>query len=610
MTESEQILVALSGIFVLGIGSQWIASALKVPSILLLLATGILFGPVLQWIQPNELFGELLLPLVSMCVAIVLFEGSLSLRLEDLRKIGRPLAMLLSVGVLITWAICAMAANLILDFDLPKSLLIGSILTVTGPTVVGPLLGHIRPIGQVGPIARWEGIVVDPIGAVLAVLVFQTFDAVQAAEFQNAASIGAIGFLKTLAVGGLIGTLGAVTIKQLLHRHLVTDHLQSPFVLMLVVATFAASNLLIHESGLVTVTVMGVILANQQTVSVKHIVEFKENLSVLLISTLFILLAARLDLSQFQALSWRGPTFVLFVILVARPVSVWVSTIGCGLKHNERIFLSWLAPRGIVAAAVASVFALELGDGDDFVAATFLVIIGTVVVYGSTAGWLARRLQLSVADPQGFVIAGAHGLGRRIAQALQKSGVVVCLVDRSAQNLKQARMDGLPTFYADILSEAVHNDLNLGGIGRLLALLPNDEVNSLAAEHFIPLFGRERVYRLMSPAEGQKRTEKSAEVLNGRPLFSRNATYQQLTDRLRAGAEFSRTPLTEEFTFETFQHRYGDDALVMFVIEDERVLVMTAGQDFTFRPGQTLVALVGGNGGEAAVESDDNNKKT
>ncbi|WP_077023134.1 cation:proton antiporter [Fuerstiella marisgermanici] len=592
MTESEKILVALSGIFVLGIGSQWVASRLKVPSILLLLLTGILAGPVFNLVNPGQLLGDLLLPLVSLCVGIVLFEGSLSLRIKDLRQIGRPLIMLLTVGVLITWVTCTLAAWWILDFNVSLALLIGAILTVTGPTVVGPMLQHIRPIGQAGPIARWEGIVVDPIGAVLAVLVFSVYRPVQNADFDGAAWTATVGFLKTMFAGSAIGVAAALLLIVMLRRHWITDHLQSSFTLMIVVAAFTCANLIKHESGLVTVTVMGVILANQHVASMRHIIEFKENLSVLLISSLFILLSARLELRQFEKLGWRGPAFVAFVILVSRPLSVMVSTIGAGLKIQERLFLSWLAPRGIVAAAVASVFALELAGEDKLVAATFLVIIGTVITYGSTAAWAARKLGLSVADPQGVLIGSAHPASRAIAVALQEAGVTVRLVDRNPQHLSMARMEGLSTFYGDMLSDSMHEELDISGIGRFLSMTPNDEVNSLAASHFTERFGRSNVYRLSAPPERSKRREKSAEVLKGRVLFSNEATYHYLDQRFEAGAIMKATPLTDEFGYEEFRDRYGDAALVMFVLEGDQVTVVSTDLEPVFRPGQTLIALV------------------
>lgn len=593
MTDAEAILLALAGIFVIGIGSQWLASLMRVPSILILLGVGIFVGPVMGWIHPDELLGDLILPIVSLSVALILFEGSLSLRLRDFRQIGRPLIMLLTVGVLVTWFICSVAALVILRFELPVALLLGAILTVTGPTVVGPMLSHIRPMGQSGPIARWEGIIVDPIGAVLAVLVFQTFEYVHGAEFTQAVWIGAAGFLKTIAFGTLIGAAAAGLMWELFRRHLVSDHLQSPFALMLVAGVFALSNLIAHESGLVTVTVMGLILANQRSVTLRHVIEFKENLSILLISTLFVLLAARLELTYFENLGWRGLAFAAVVILVARPASVWLATMGSGLKTSERLFLSWLAPRGIVAAAVASVFALELGDGNDFVAATFLVIITTVVVYSSTSGLVARKLGLSVSNPQGILIAGAGEFARQIASILKKADIEVCLVDRNAHSIRTARMTGLRTFYADILSEAIHEDIDLGGIGRFLSLLPNDEVNSLAAEHCAPLFGRDKVYRLAASSTGTGRQEIAAAVMEGRVLFSPTATFSAIDNRIQNGAQLKATRLTDEFKWADFQATYGDNALVLFLINGKNLEIVDAKKTIDPATGQTIVALVG-----------------
>lgn len=593
MNDSERILVSLSGIFVLGIGGQWLASLLRVPSILVLLFTGILVGPVLRWIQPEQLLGDLVLPLVSLSVAIILFEGSLTLRFRDLMEIGRPLAMLLSVGVLTTWAMCTVAAYIVLNFDLPVALLLGAILTVTGPTVVGPMLSHIRPSGQVGPIARWEGIVVDPIGAILAVFVFQTVHYVNDGEFTRAVWVGAAGFFKTVIFGTSIGAVSSLVIRELFRRHLVTDHLQSPFCLMLVVCVSALSNLIAHESGLVTVTVMGLLLANQKSVSIRHVIEFKESLSVLLISSLFILLASRLDLEYFQNLGWRGPAFAAIVILLVRPASVWLATIRSGLTVSERVFLGWLAPRGIVAAAVASVFALELGDGDDFVAATFLVIITTVVVYGSTSGLVARRLGLSVPDPQGVLIAGANEFARSVALALIECGMDVCLVDRNARHLQAARMSGIRTFYADILSEAVHEEIDLGGIGRFLSMLPNDEVNSLAAQHCADLFGRNNVYRLPASAPESGRKAVASTVQSGRELFANEATFQFIQQKLREGARLKVTSFSDDFTWGDFVNLRDGNAMVLFVIEETSLMIADASTSLEPAAGQTVIALAG-----------------
>lgn len=365
---------------------------------------------------------------------------------------------------------------------------------------------------------------------------------------------------------------------------------------MIVVLTFAASNLAVHESGLVAVTVMGVILANQRSVAIGHIVHFKENLSVLLISSLFIVLTSRLDLTTFRGFGWRGPAFVAVLILIVRPVSVLLSTIGCQIPFRERVLLAWLAPRGIVAAAVASVFALQLENGGEFVAATFLVIIGTVLTYGLTAGWVARRLGLSIANPQGILIVSAHAGARAIAHALTKVGVPVRLVDTSVENVRVARMEGLPTYHASILSEAIHH-ADLGGLGKLFALTANDEVNLLAAARGAELFGKKECYRLSIENSGTDRRDPSKEVLAGRVLFSDTATYGELDKAFAAGRTIKATKLTPEFEWEDFKAHHPD-SLPLFTIDGQGVLtVCTVDQEELAHAGQTVVALVSPNTG-------------
>ncbi|MCA9063476.1 MAG: sodium:proton antiporter [Planctomycetaceae bacterium] len=596
MSPQEKTLLSLSAVVVLGIFSQWAASRIRIPSILLLLSAGLLAGPGFGWIDPDQLLGELLLPVVSLSIALILFEGSMSLKLSQLRQIGRPLLMILTVGVLLTWSMTTAVGVWLLELPFRLALLLGAILTVTGPTVIGPMLRMIRPTGPAGPIARWEGIVIDPIGAILAVLIFGAESALSKAHFQSAAVDAFAGFLLTTIVGCGIGATSAWLLCLMLRRHWIPDHLESPFTLMIVVAAFAASNLLVHEAGLITVTVMGLLIANQSRVNVRHIVEFKENLSVLLISSLFILLSARLDFAAVARMSWRGPAFVAVMILVVRPVSVWISTMGSGLRRPDRIFLAWLAPRGIVAAAVASVFALELSSAEPqaevLASATFAIIIGTVAVYGLTSGRLARLLGLSHPDPQGLLIAGAHRLAREIALALQKEKIPVQLVDTNTVNLRTARMLGIPVFAGNVLSERLQEEADLGGIGRLVALTSNDEVNALAARCFSELFGRANCYRLASSKEGHERRQASPEALSGRLLFSSQATFDALSHLIENGWTIRRTPLTAEFRMENFRERYGDSAMVLFVLGAEgRLLIASADAELSLTAGKTIIAL-------------------
>ena len=588
--EEKDFLIALTLIVVFGTGAQWLSWKLRLPSILLLLASGFLAGPVFGLIDPELLFGGMLFPFVSMSVAIILFEGSLSLKLSELSQIGASLAYILSVGVFITWGLATLGASYILGLDTFQSLLLGAILVVTGPTVIGPMLRQIRPVGQVGQIARWEGIVIDPIGAVLAVLVFEALVPHGAGESGTGTSQAFYSLFQTILYGGGFGGLSAAILAFVLKRHAVPDHLESLVTMLFVLVAFTASNLCQSESGLVAVTLMGIILANSG-VTLKHIVEFKESLSLLLISGLFILLAARVELNSFLELGWQGIAYVAFMILLVRPLAIHISTIGSKLSWRERLLLSWLAPRGIVAAAVASVFALHMKEGGEkLVPATFLVIVGTVVVYGFTAFPLARRLGLASSDPQGVLILGANPLARAIGNALQEAGIAVLVVDSNRWNISTARMEGLRTANINILDEEAAEALDLGGIGRLIALTPNDEVNSLCAIHFSEVFGRANVFQLVPQRRAEKH-EQSAAHLRARFLFSEEDTFQRLRDRIDAGAEIKATKLTEEFSFANFIEKYGANAVPMFTVQNQKLSVIDS-ESAKPTAGQKLIALV------------------
>lgn len=594
LEHSEQVLVTLALVFVLGMSAQWLAWAWRIPSIVLLLLFGFLAGPVSGQLDPDELFGELLQPVVSLSVALILFEGGLTLRLSEFREISGMLVRLMTIGVLATWVLIAAAAHWMLSLPASAAVLLGAILVVTGPTVIGPLLRHVRPSGRVGAIAKWEGIVVDPIGAVLAVLVLQTVEAVHSGSVQNAAWAAAGGLLKSAAAGVGVGLLFTFPVVALMRRYLIPDMLQSPVLLMMVVAAFTASNLIEHESGLLAVTVMGVVLTNIKSIDVSRIIEFKENLRVLLISSLFIVLAARVDLTLLQQMGWGAAGFVLFLMLVVRPLAVLLSSIGTDLAWKERLFLSWLAPRGIVAASVASVLAIGLGPaGDALVPATFLVIASTVVVYGFTLGPLAYRLGLATPNPQGFLIAGAHRLAREVAKALKNAGYDVLLIDTNRHNIRSARLEGLRAQFANILSDHVFDDMDLGGIGRFLAMTPNDEVNSLASLHFSEVFGKAEVYQLTFKEANVSNVNPSAKHMHGRFLFDQEATCTRLSRRVQDGAVIKQTKLTEEFSLESYHKVHGDSALPMFLIADSgNVSVASVDSPLKPRSGQILVSLV------------------
>jgi len=591
---TEQLLIGLAWITVVGIGTQWLAWGTRIPSILLLLAAGFILGPATGVLDPDAIFGDLLLPAVSLSVSLILFEGALGLRLRELKDSMGPIVSLVTVGALVTWLLAAAGAHLLLGFDLATAFLLGAILVVTGPTVIGPILLHVRPTGPVGRISKWEGIVIDPIGAVLAVLVFEALHAMHAAGVEEAVQGAAIDLLRTVGIGLGLSSLAAAILIWLMRRYLIPDFLESSILVAVVVAVFTVSNVVQSESGLLTVTVLGVILANQKWVEIHHLIEFKENLRVLLISSLFVILAARLKVDDVLALGWSSIGFVVFLIVAVRPAAVWLSTIRSGLRWQEKVFLAWLAPRGIVAAAVASVFVLHSEDvGNELVSATFVVIFGTVTVYGLTISPLAQRLGLATPNPQGIVILSAHPGARAIALKVQEAGFRVLMVDSNADNIRVARMEGLSTWLGSILSHQAVDEMDLGGIGRFLALTPNGEVNSLAGQHFSEVFGRDSVYLLPSPPSKKVRSETASKFVPGRIAFGSDVTFEYLQERFAHGAEIKRTKLTDEFNFEDFLAYYNDTAIPLFLLNgSDKLTVFTAVDPPQPKVGQTVIALV------------------
>lgn len=611
----ESILLDITLVVLLGVGSQWLAWRFRLPSILLLLVVGFLAGPVLGILDPQALRGDWLFAFVSLSIGIILFEGGLSLRLSELREVGSSVFSLISVGVLLTWGLGATAAHYILQFNVSLSILIGAILTVTGPTVIVPLLRHVQPKGRVSTIAKWEGITIDPVGAILAVLVLETVlllnDPGRAAADPSAAvEHVAIGLGLEIFVALGVSVAATMLLVFILRRRMVPDFLRNPVTLMVVVVAFAISNVMQHESGLLTATLMGIALANQPYVSVQRVIEFKENLQVLLIGSLFVLLSARLELSALNFIDVNVLVFLAILVVLVRPLAVWVSTIGTKLEWEEKVFLSWLAPRGIVAAAVASLFAYQLRPVypdviDAMVPVVFAVIVGTVAIYGLTAAPLARWLDLAEPNPDGLLFVGAAPWVRMVAKHVQDLGFSVSLVDNNPNHVKQAQAEGLDARQANALSESVLDELDLSGVGRLLLTIPNDEVASLAALHFSDVFESTDIYQLAASPESRGGQDAvMPQHLRGRPLFGENTHYQSLkthVDRgddvkmLKLSKSFADEEAQEYYTYEDLATQYDEYTIVpLFVLTPNGSLeVVSETSQFRLRPEDHLVALVG-----------------
>ncbi len=587
----EHHLLILAGILVVGISSQWFAWRLRLPSILILLAAGITAGAT-GVLDPEALLGQdLLSAVVSLSVGVILYEGGLTLKFQEVKSTGSIVTRLVTVGALVTWGSATALAHYVLALDFELALLLGAVLIVTGPTVIQPLLHLVRPTGPVGGILKWEGIVIDPVGALTALLVFE------ATGSSEAHILTAIG--KTLVLGGGLGALGAGLFIVMLKRYWIPDFLMSATSLALCMGVFAASNSVQHESGLFAVTLMGVLLANQKFVDVEEIIEFKENLRVLLLSGLFVVLGARLELADVLDLGWRGAVFVASLILIARPLSVFFSTVGSKLPRREVLFLSWMAPRGIVAAAVASIFALGLErkgveGAEVLVSATFAVIIGTVVVYGFTAPIVAYKLGLAEKDPRGILIVGASAWHRAMAEALTKLDVRVLMIDTNHENTRLARMAGLESHTGSAVSEHVLDHIELGGLGRILCATPNDWINLVASQRLGRFFDREHTYQL-APRTSLPEGDASRDRVGGRVFASNDADFGYLQGRISAGAIFKATKLSEEFNLDDFHAHHGDDALPMFLqTADGKLRIVTAEAEFAPEPGDTIIALVHG----------------
>lgn len=588
-------MLSLVMVGLLSIGCQFVAHRLKVPAILPLLIVGIIIGPLLGILNADRLFGDLLFPIVSLAVAIILFEGALTLKLKDIAGHGKMVRNLCSIGVLITWVIATFAAHWALALTLPLAALFGALVTVTGPTVIMPMLRTVRPTTKLAQILRWEGIVIDPIGALLAVLVFEFIIATQ----DNAFSQTLLAFAKNVGFGGLIGSAGGYALGVALRQQWIPHYLRNTAVLTMMLGLFAASNALAHESGLLAVTLAGMMLANMRNVDVEDIVEFKETLSVLLISGLFILLATRLDIDAVMALGWGVVLVIVAIIFVARPLSVLASSVGTGLSIRELALLSWIAPRGIVAAAVSALFSLKLealgyNEAALIVPMVFLVIISTVVLQSLTARAVAQALNVRAKYPQGYLFFGANPFSRALAKEMQRQGIHTIVADTNWDAIREARMMELPVYFGNPASDHAARHLDLSAIGRVLVTSPYKQLNPMIAYHFEYVLGSERVWALSNNEQQVRPSHRSESGYASKAiLFGEGVTYAYLASRMGKGAQIKTTRLTETFGLEEYRQTYGTAALPLVALDEKaRPHTFLANKHLTPVAGWKLISLI------------------
>jgi NhaP-type Na+/H+ or K+/H+ antiporter len=569
------LLVAIASIPVVGVMAQWVSWMFGIPAIVLYLICGFLLGPILGIIQPDVIFGATLYPFVSMFVAIILFEGGLSLKFSDLRKSSRVFTNLVTIGAVLTWLMTGTLAYWCFGFTIAESFLLGAILVVTGPTVIIPLLKQIKIKRSVTSILRWEGIVIDPIGASISVLMFDIVIA------QNASSVFKVAvtvILSTIGLGVVLGGLGAVVLIGVIKHKWIPSTLNEGFTLIIVLLTYVLSNTLQAESGLLVVTIMGIIMANQKVVVIRDIITFKEQLVTLLLSSLFIILAATTKIDQLMAIiSWKMIIFVSLLIVVIRPVMVFVAAIGSDLTRNDKLFMSFMAPRGIVAAAVAALFSMELQQkgvaiGGELLSIVFVVIIVTVVVYGLLGRPLAYILNMKPSR-QGVLIIGANDWAREMAQALLKAGISIMMVDTNRENIVQARCDGLHAIHANGLSNRVIDEVEGGAVDTLLAVTPNDELNVLATLEYCDQLGEDKVFRLSAT----ETLSDFSSAHSGRQLFARRVTHTFLDIKKTTGYNIKLVTISNDYPLSQFLTE-NRKAIPMFLVDHKNDLTIISVQ--------------------------------
>ncbi|WP_163336137.1 sodium:proton antiporter [Desulfopila sp. IMCC35008] len=593
----ENVLLAISGVLITATLCQWLAWRLKLPGIVFLLIAGILAGPVFGILAPEKIMGSFFFPFVSLSVALILFEGSLTLRFEEIRGLEKVVQRMVSIGMVVTWLITALSAHYAIKLSWEISLLFGAIAVVSGPTVIIPMLRTIRPTSSISNILRWEGIVIDPIGAGLAVLVYEF---VISGSGQEAFGHTIFSFGKMLFVGGSIGVSCGYLFGLIIRNNWLPIFLQTLGTLTLVIVSFIASNALQPESGLVTVTIMGIWLANMKHVEIQEILDFKENISMLLISILFIMLSARLDIQELIGLGWGVVLLFAAIQFLARPLNIMISSLGSQLTWPERHMLAWVAPRGIVAAAISALFSVQLekagvADAHLLVPLTFFIIIATVVLQSMTARPIAQWLKVAEPEPTGFLIIGANSVARAIASALKENSIKVLLADTGWDNISKAKIDGLPTYFGNPISEHANRHIDLIGIGRVLSITPYENIHAAAILHFNLELGDENVFTLQpKPQTNGLEVRRLSMQKQGRILFGKEITYSYIDSVLSQNGEIRSTTLSEKFDFETFLAKHGPQEVVpLFSIgPDAKVFVFSDSRPIIPKPEWTIVYLL------------------
>ncbi|MEM7082440.1 MAG: sodium:proton antiporter [Pseudomonadota bacterium] len=591
--DTHHLSFALVSLVALGVGAQWMAWRFRLPAIVLLALAGLIVGPVTGLITPRELFGNHLQSVVSLCVAIILFEGGLSLHFNELKTTAVGVRRLVYLGAPLAWLFATAAAVFIGGLSVPVAAVFGAIMVVTGPTVIIPLLRQARLNRRTAAYFKWEGIVNDPIGALLAVLVLQFL--VYAGQGSGWASV-VTGLALALASGLILGGLGGWLTGKAFQLGLVPEYLKPPVMLGLVLLVFVTSNLLQHEAGLLAVTVMGIVVGNMHLPGIQDMKRFKEYITVMLVAVVFVVLTANLDPNVLLGITWRGAALVAAILFLCRPATILLATLGSDMDYRDRAILSWIAPRGIVAAATAGVMGPSLEaagyeGAEALLPLVFLVIFATIILHGSTIGWVARRLNLVSKVRDSVLIVGASPWTVAFAKKLKALNVRCMITDTSWHNLRPARLAGVDVFYGEILSDFAEESLEVGHVGHVFAATSNDAYNALVCTAVAPEVGRREVFQLaMGDGQGDDDPRGVARPLRGRVAFSSKAVFEKLWQRHVRGWTFYRTRISEGYSYSDFLGDCPNGAIVLLVQRgDGKIEFYSVDAEVEPLPGDTLL---------------------
>ncbi len=596
-------MLELAGIIIFGILAQWVAWKFKIPAILPLILIGLLVGPVAatflsedgtKWIEPiwngtKGLFpGDGLYSFVSLAISIILFEGGLTLKRNEIKNLGPVITKLITLGAAITFFAAGLAAHFIFGLSWQISLLFSALIIVTGPTVITPILRNIPLKKEVSAVLKWEGILIDPIGALVAVLVFEFISVGGDSGFTKTALIE---FGKIILFGTTFGFTFAHALAFAINKKLIPHYLLNVVSLSTVLLVYVESDIFAHESGLLAVVVMGMVLGNSQLKNIKELLYFKESLSVLLISILFILLAANINFKELMLLyTWKTAALFGAVVFLIRPLAVFLSTAKSKLKFNEKLFISWVGPRGIVAAGIASLFGgklLKMGvPGSEYITPmVFMIVLGTVLLNATTARLFAKLVGVFLKSSDAIMFVGASNAAQLIASYLRDKGKRVILIDSNQHFIQQALDADLEALRVNVYDDDLTDNIELNDVGYLLAISGSDAVNQHALQRFSTDFGEHGAYKLATSKE-----LKNASASDREGFFTPNDDYINLSEAFRENPEILTAEIADEKEYETiFKLLSNEEKSIPLFIEKAKGIYLVAEFEKAKLPKENLV---------------------